>query len=313
MERFHASHIASLRRSAQQSLPGLLRKSATLAAAVGISASLMLSSACGGAPQARTPVDTVQPSASSAVMSQYDEQIGLALGENTTSLSYDITAVAQTGPSGIGPSYLLSAPSNVGYWYQIGLSYNYPLNKGGHSTGFAGVAEIFAPDGTSIYGPVHATFSKKEIKAGDRITLNISLASSNITMSLKDQRLGSTMTFSVDSKGATRFVGASDPAVAKLGGGVFEGVMTEEYHVHPYFGREQKVTYSPSPKGTVLTPAFMFVDEIYGETGKILFAHKVNIPLASGQSYTLRSNDPNKNGAVLQVFSDGTLVTGSDK
>ena len=55
----------------------------------------------------------------------YDEQLGLSFTQNWTSLAYNVTAVARNDTSGIGPAYLLNGCTNQGYWYQVGLSYNW--------------------------------------------------------------------------------------------------------------------------------------------------------------------------------------------
>ena len=55
----------------------------------------------------------------------YDEQIGATFTQDFTSLAYTVTAIAQTGTDNYGPAYLLNGLGNTGYWYQVGLSYNW--------------------------------------------------------------------------------------------------------------------------------------------------------------------------------------------
>src|SRR5579885_1564621 len=102
----------------------------------------------------------------------YDEQIGETFTQSFTSMAYNVTAVPQVDESGYGPAYLLNGLSNTGYWYQVGLSYDWS----GIGTGFAMVYEIWDPSGKSIFpttggggvqgfsGPVHA---------GDIVLLNL--------------------------------------------------------------------------------------------------------------------------------------------
>jgi hypothetical protein len=75
----------------------------------------------------------------------YNEQLGISFTQNFTSLAYTVTAVEQSGTDGYGPAYLLNGLSNTGYWYQVGLSYNWsPLSFGGlPSVGFKFVYEVF--------------------------------------------------------------------------------------------------------------------------------------------------------------------------
>ena len=66
------------------------------------------------------------PSLSSLNLSglNYDEQVGETFTQSFTSMAY-VTAVAQVNSDGIGPAYLLNGLSDKGYWYQVGLSYNW--------------------------------------------------------------------------------------------------------------------------------------------------------------------------------------------
>jgi hypothetical protein len=69
---------------------------------------------------------------------KYDQQLGMTFCEDFSSLAYNVTAVDQTDPYGYGPAYLLNGLSNEGYWYQVGISYNWPYSGiNGYSQGFA--------------------------------------------------------------------------------------------------------------------------------------------------------------------------------
>ncbi|HVB12967.1 MAG TPA: hypothetical protein VNE86_07520, partial [Nitrososphaerales archaeon] len=61
----------------------------------------------------------------------YDEQLGITFTQSFASISYNVSAVAQQDVNGYGPAYLLNGLSNVGYWYQIGLSWDWPQLSGG--------------------------------------------------------------------------------------------------------------------------------------------------------------------------------------
>ena len=66
----------------------------------------------------------------------YDQQVSMIFTQDFQALSYNVTAVSQTDSSGYGPAYLLNGLSDTGYWYQVGLAYNWPLASG---NGYEGV------------------------------------------------------------------------------------------------------------------------------------------------------------------------------
>ena len=68
--------------------------------------------------------------------SPYDEQVGVTFTQDFSVLAFNVTAVQFTDSSGVGPGYLVNGLTNLGYWYQVGLSYNWPLISGGINIGF---------------------------------------------------------------------------------------------------------------------------------------------------------------------------------
>jgi hypothetical protein len=187
----------------------------------------------------------------------YDEQEIVAFDENFTSLSYNITAVAQTTASGYGPAYLLNGVSNLGYWYQVGISYRWHSEINGISyrdPGFSGIYEAFAPNGTSIFpaGGGGGTLNVK-VNPGDPVNLYLAfLSNGTVEFQASDSRTGSMGTEYFSSFGATYFAAIAGP---NPNSDFFTGVMTEEYHVHPYYGNESAVTYvayGPAVQGVVI-------------------------------------------------------------
>lgn len=86
----------------------------------------------------------------------YDEQISETFTQSFTSMAYNVTAVDQVDSDGYGPSYLLNGLSNMGYWYQVGLSYDWPEHSGISSMAWPGFSfsyEVFDPAGKSIFPP----------------------------------------------------------------------------------------------------------------------------------------------------------------
>ncbi|MEM4093255.1 MAG: hypothetical protein QW837_09485, partial [Conexivisphaerales archaeon] len=66
----------------------------------------------------------------------WDEQLGESFTQSFTSMAFNVTAIAQESSYGYGPAYLLNGLSNTGYWYQVGLSYDWPHANGGYNYGF---------------------------------------------------------------------------------------------------------------------------------------------------------------------------------
>ena len=84
-------------------------------------------------------------------IAEYDLQQGLSLTQDFSSLAYNVSAIWPNGPDGYGPSYLLNGLTDAGYWFQVGVSYNWPYSIGGYTQGFGFNYEVFAPNQTSVY------------------------------------------------------------------------------------------------------------------------------------------------------------------
>src|SRR5690349_2787120 len=76
----------------------------------------------------------------------HSTQLGLTFTQNTTAISYNVMAVPQLTSSQIGPQYLITGLSDVGYRYEEGLSYNWY-----GSSGFSFFYNVFGPDGTLVF------------------------------------------------------------------------------------------------------------------------------------------------------------------
>jgi hypothetical protein len=191
---------------------------------------------------------------------EYDVQLGITFTQNFTSLAYNVTAVAQSDAYGYGPAYLLNGVSNLGYWYQVGVVYNWPYETGGgYNPGFNVVYEVFNSSGQSIY-PVEGggllSFSDL-VYSGDLVLLNLYFSGGNVTMYAKDWNTGATASTAYNDAGATYFMGF--PSATQNRNHVFTGLMTEWYHVNPYTGDELGVTFSNY--GSALSSAWMWMDE----------------------------------------------------
>jgi hypothetical protein len=209
----------------------------------------------------------------------YDEQIGITFTQSFSSLEYNVTAVAQTDPVlDDGPCYLLNGLANTGYWYQVGLSWNWSPGQT-PGTGFDMNYEVFDTSQNSIFptdgGGGVAAFSGS-VNPGDTVLLNLYFSSSSVVMAAEDISTGSFASETYGAQGGTCFVGSpSGPANSN---GYFTGLMTEWYHGDPYFANGEQVTYSDSAFG--LSSAWMWMDEFNSNTLQALFSSQTSSPVA---------------------------------
>jgi len=105
-----------------------------------------------------------------------DEQVGITFTRDFIALVFNVTAVPFTGPSGVGPRYLVNGLTSIGYWYQVGLAYNWLFDLGGVNPGFNMLYEVFDSRGPSIepYNGGGLQSFNGSINAGDVVTLSLS-------------------------------------------------------------------------------------------------------------------------------------------
>ena len=202
---------------------------------------------------------SLQRMSNGADLVNYDEQLGLTLTQNFSSLACNVTAVVQTYDQGEGPAYLLNGLSDQGYWYQVGLSWNWPYIDGsGYNPGFNANYEVFAPNGTSIFPSDGGSLLKRiSVNQNDTVLLELYFSSNNVTMYTNDLNTGSIAQESYPAQGATYFVGLQNGTSNPQG--FFTGLMTEQYHASPYQGDMQTVVYSGSTFN--MSSAWMWIDE----------------------------------------------------
>ncbi|MGA2665740.1 MAG: hypothetical protein ABSF83_12445 [Nitrososphaerales archaeon] len=244
-------------------------------------------------PQFKGP--PVPPSGSTA----YDEQIGTTFTQSFTSMEYNVTAVEQTDASlGTGPGYLLNGLANTGYWYQVGLSWNWsPGDRVG--TGFDMNYEVFDPSQNSVFpadgGGGLQAFSGT-VNPGDLVTLNLYFGSGQVVMLAKDTSTGASASVTYGAFGGTYFAGSTgSPANSN---GFFTGLMDEWYHGQPFYQNGRQVVFS-NP-GSAVSSAWMWMDEFDASNLKALFSANTPSPVSYG-------GDP----TTLQEFSyNGTVEYG---
>ncbi len=196
------------------------------------------------------------PFAGQLNVTMYDEQMGTTFTQNFPSLTYTVTAVAQTGTDGYGPAYLVNGLTTTGYWYQVGIAYDW---DGSASTGFQLAYEVFNSSDHSVYpangGGGMAAFSP--VNPGDTVMLSLTFANGNVVMQGTDQTTGAQVQKTYPAMGATTFIGS--PSAVANSNGFFTGLMTEWWHTAAYFGDEQKVIYNVSGSG--ISSAWLWMDE----------------------------------------------------
>jgi len=193
-------------------------------------------------------------------VANYDEQLGLTFTQDFSSLAYNVTALALTDDYGVGPAYLLNGLSTAGYWYQVGVSYNWPYTDGGHSDGFHLSYNVFNSAGNVVLpfdGNGGSLPFSGPINSGDLVLLSLTFSSGNVIMNAKDWSTGASASITYSARGATTFIGL--PSSTANSNGFFSGLMTEWYHVNPYYGDMTAVTYTNS--AFTLSSAWMWMDE----------------------------------------------------
>jgi hypothetical protein len=169
----------------------------------------------------------------------YDQQISLIFTQDFYTLSFNVTAVTQTDSSGFGPAYLLNGLSDSGYWYQVGLAYNWPLASGtSYVSGFHFIWEVFYPNG-STSNPVLSRIPDN-VNQGDTVRLSLSFSSGSVIMSTLDYNTGASSSHPYTAGGGTIFKGSSSSRASRTP----TSLMTEWYHASPSETSMKQVTYS---------------------------------------------------------------------
>jgi len=232
----------------------------------------------------------------------YDEQVGVTFTQDFSVLDFNVTAVSFADSSGVGPGYLVNGLTDSGYWYQVGLSYNWPLTSGGINNGFYMLYEVFDPLGNSIYpanGGGLQSFSGP-VNAGNTVLLTLSLSSGRVLMHAKDWQTGAVASRSYMAYGSI-FIGLRSSLAQS---GFFTGLMTEQYHSNRYFGTGLPVMYNET--GTGLSSVWMWMDEWNTDTGQPVFRDNTTLPIQLGNSI---GSYFSSNGTAEIVNAHG-LVTG---
>jgi hypothetical protein len=171
----------------------------------------------------------------------YDQQVLLVFSQDFSSLSYNVTAVPQSDSSGFGPAYLLNGHSDSGYWYQVGLAYDWPLASGtSYDAGFHFTWEVFDPNGTTNNPTLRNV--PENVNANDTVGLSLYFSAGSVVMSSFDYNTGASSSHSYTAGGGSRFVGSSGFSRSSTP----TSLMTEWYHPDPNWTTMKQVSYSES-------------------------------------------------------------------
>lgn len=235
----------------------------------------------------------------------YDEQVGMTFSQSFTNLAYNVTAVQQEDASGIGPAYLLNGLTSQGYWYQVGISWNWAQLNGGYIPGFHMNYNVFDSTGTVVLPSSQtggAVGLSGPVNQGDIVSMNLTFSSGNVVMSVYDWNTKASGQVSYSAQGSSQFVGSSSAANSN---GFFTGLMTEQYHNNPYYGTQQKVVYSNSK--TALSSGILWIDEYNVNTHTLLFGSAKQVDFTSNptllQTFSLQ-------GATVSANANN-MITGS--
>jgi hypothetical protein len=241
------------------------------------------------------------PSAPLGSAYPYDEQVGVTFTQDFSVLAFNVTAVPSTDTSGVGPGYLVNGLTNFGYWYQVGLSYNWPLTSGGVNYGFNMNYEVFDPYDNSIdptNGGGLQSFNGP-VNAGDIVLLSLSFSFAHVVMHAMDWQTHAVSSHSYTAYGSI-FIGLRSSLAQS---GFFTGLMTEQYHRNQYYGTGLPTTYNET--GTSLTSAWMWIDEWNTDTGQSVFRdNTTKVQLDSSLSQYFSSN------GTAEIANAHGLVTG---
>jgi parallel beta-helix repeat protein len=219
----------------------------------------------------------------------YDEQLSLTFTQNFTSIAYNVTAIQQVDSYGYGPAYLLNGVTDKDYWYQVGVSFDWPYSNGGYVAGFQLSYEVWNNEHSSIFplngGGGLENFSGA-VNNGDNILLTLNFSSGDVVMKAYDWSTGASAEVTYTAVGASRFLGETrGPYDAE---GYSTSLMTEWWHPYPYYGGEARVVYDESILAR--SSAWLWADELSPMKGPFL--------LFSNQQYTSFSNS-----TQLEYFS----------
>ncbi len=198
----------------------------------------------------------------------YDEQVYLVEATSASSLLFNMSFNAQDVGT-YGPAFLLNGLTDAGWWYQVGVAIDWPSSNG-YAKGFSFVTQVWAPGNRA--NPVQLV--GMEVNPGDKVQLSLAFSNGDVVMGARDPATAASQSLTYSAMGASAFEGLS---AAPAEGGYFTGLMTEQYHVEPYYGPAASATYravTPLPSQVSLT-----IDERLEPSGSTFFSNSEQVSL----------------------------------
>ena len=244
-----------------------------LGAAIGVVAYVALNGTCPN-PTGQTGLTIV-----AAPQTMWDEQASLTMDVNETVLATTVTPTFTQDSEGYGPVYLLNGATDSGYWFQLGIAYDWGASIG-YASGAEVITSVFSP-GNSIT-PVYELLASANVASGDSVTLAMSLKGGCASLSVADASSHLNLWENYSLEDSSRFVpGLTTPN----GNGYFSGLMTEWWHVHPYYGPTGNGMYTlPNRSGNFVG---LGISERIPNSGPLLFAMSTRGNLGLPQSWSL--------------------------
>lgn len=175
--------------------------------------------------------------------SLYDYQSVATFSGNFSSLGYNVTVINQSDSFGNGPAYFLNGLTNKGYWYQIGIGYNWSKYGLLHYPGFSIVSYL------EFVTPTIAMPVGSNIHSGDKVLLRMNFSNSNVILSIYDWNTSFSNAIILPSYNATYFVGGPYANGRHNGTanyqGHYTGLLTELQTPEIYTKMQQEITYTP--------------------------------------------------------------------
>jgi hypothetical protein len=202
----------------------------------------------------------------------FDEQLSLTFTENSSTLSVNVTAPAQS--DGYGVAYLLNGLSDKGYWYQVGVSWQWFGFQG-----FAAIFDVWDPNGSTVSafqgGAALIGLNSNDF---DTFELSIRFLNDSVIMSVVDLNTSSQASLKERTFGANTFIGDT---LSPLYHGYFSGLMTEMYHNKPYYGSEVPAYYTMDFSNQKV---WLWMDEFDYTNSSLLFFKSTKMPVTPNYS-----------------------------
>lgn len=240
----------------------------------------------------------------------YVEGLILAMNSTVTHVEINVTALEQCSDNAIGPGYILAGRTDQGYWYEVGIAWNWPVSldpSGGVANGFHSTYSVYSPSGTSqrINGYYEYLNMLNGVNDGDLVQLGLSISNNEVLMSVHDWKSGITDRLSTPAYSASKFVA---PQGGFDSNGYYTGIATVEFHGSSFHGDEQRVVYKYP--NTPQFSAWMRIDE-FTDPGNTLVFNQMTLTKYTASSQLVNLTYQGATGASnATTFITGTESTG---